>query len=601
MDPGSRSFFAKLIDEIDGFPLLLLLTTRPTENAHLADAVLNLPPLGQRDCMTLLHSLADARKLDNAALETLVERSAGNPFFLEELALASLSGRDAATDLPGSVQAVIETRIAGLTPELRTLLYAIAIIGPPAPVRLVSALLGLDTCTVERSLNQLTTTGFLTVEDDGAAFRHMLLHDTAYAMIAPDDRARLHGEVARLLEAGTTPPLPETLAWHWQEAGETDRAIGYWTKASNAALYRAAGRAAVVFANKGLDLIQPSRSNSARQEQGLQLSLATALMTRLGYGAKEVGQAYYRAYELSDETGSMKARLRALLGLWVHTWVAGRLSESLSHGKALLALAERIDDPALRLQGHGGIGSVLFHRGDLDAARPHLEAGVALVAEAPPDTITVQNSAVTCVAYCAWVAALQGRVDAMQEHVAHCAALSERIANPFSVAIYQSLCSDVLMCAGDVDGCAGLAEKAIVVSKTHRYPFWLGTGLVLHGWALAQKGETARAMALVEEGMSVFASTGARVQRANWYGVKAEVLLFAGHLNDSAQAVAQAIECAQSTGDSWYLPRVHAVASRLQTRLGDVRAAEFHKTELRRMAKTRRLAASFLELHDDLP
>ncbi|OWU70337.1 hypothetical protein ATO1_24115 [Phaeobacter sp. 22II1-1F12B] len=598
MDPSSRSYFEKLIEAIDGAPLLLLLTTRPTEQAPVADAVLNLPPLGQRDCMTLLGSLAEARQLDDEAMKMLVERSAGNPFFLEELAFASMSGRDTATDVPGSVQAVIETRIAGLASDVRPLLYAIAVIGPPAPTHLISALLNLNPSAVEISLNQLTSAGFLTVDEDGATFRHMLLHETAYAMISPDDRARLHGEVALLLEADQKTPLPETLAWHWQEAGEKDRAIDYWTKASNAALYRAAGRAAIVFAKKGLDLIEPTRPDSAKQEQNLQLSLAAALMTRLGYGADEVGQAYYRAHDLSAETGSMKARLRSLLGLWVHTWVAGRLPESLSHGRALLKLAEKVDDPALRLQGHGGIGSVLFHSGDLDAARQHLEAGVALVGASPPDTVTVQNAEVTCVAYCAWVAALQGRRKAMREHVAHCAALSERIANPFSVAIYQSLCSDVLMCAGDVDACAGLAEKAIAISKAQRYPFWLGTGLVLYGWALSQGGQVSRALELVEEGMAVFASTGARVQRANWFGVHAEVLLFADRLPHCAEAVANALDCAEATGDSWYLPRVHAVASRLQERLGDTRAAEFHATELQRTAQERRLTSSFLKLTD---
>ncbi len=594
MDPGSRACFAKLIDAIDGLGVLLLLTSRPTEHAPLADAVLHLPPLGQRDCMTLLSSLATTRQLTDATKETLVERSAGNPFFLEELAFAALPGRDPATDLPGSIQAVIETRIGGLASDLRSVLYGVAVIGPPAPIPLISALLNLDASAVETSLKELTGLGFLTVEDDSAGFRHMLLHDTTYAMISPDDRARLHGRVAGLLEAGTTPPLPETLAWHWQEAGETDKAIGYWTQASNAALYRAAGHAAVVFARQGLDLIEPSRSDGAKQEQGLQLSLATALMTQLGYGAEEVGQAYSRAYDLSDETGSMKTRLRALLGLWVHTWVAGRLSDSLSHGHRLLALAEQVDDPALRLQGHGAIGSVLLHTGDLDAARPHLEAGIDLIEAAPPVTVTVQNAAVTCVAYCAWVASLQGRTDAMQEHVAHCAALSERIANPFSVAIYQSLCSDVLMCAGDVDGCAALAERAIAISKAHRYPFWLGTGLVLQGWALAQDRQTTRALERVEEGLSVFASTGARVQRANWFGIRAEVMLIADRLQEGAMAVSDALHCANSTGDSWYLPRVHAVASRLQTRLGDETAADFHAAALQRMTKARRLASAFV-------
>lgn len=99
--------------------------------------------------------------------------------------------------------------------------------------------------------------------------------------------------------------------------------------------------------------------------------------------------------------------------------------------------------------------------------------------------------------------------------------------------------------------------------------------------------------------MSVFASTGARVQRANWFGVHAEVLLTAGRLPDCEKAVANALDCAKVTGDSWYLPRVHAVANRLQARVGNARVAEIHAAALQRMSRDRRLAAEFLTLKDD--
>jgi hypothetical protein len=150
----------------------------------------------------------------------LVERAAGNPFFLEELALANRSGEDPAQNLPETVQAVMEARVARLEPRLRELLYAIAIIGPRTPVDLVARLLSADPQAVAADSEHLINSGFLTEGEDGLAFRHMLLHDTAYAMISPRDRAGLHGKLAHLLETEGESTLPETLALHWQEAGE---------------------------------------------------------------------------------------------------------------------------------------------------------------------------------------------------------------------------------------------------------------------------------------------------------------------------------------------------------------------------------------------
>lgn len=596
IDPASRAHLSRLIRDADGLRLLLIITSRPTDDVPLAERVLHLSPLGRGDCLALLASLTDTIGARGIAAETLVERAAGNPFFLEELALASRSGADPAQDLPETVQAVMESRVAGQEPSCRGLLYAIAIIGPPAATDLIVRLLGKDRGAVRSDIDYLVRSGFLIEGDAGVMFRHMLLHDTAYAMISQQDKAHLHAEVARLFEAAPEATLPETLAWHWQEAGETDRAIGYWTKASNGALHRFSGQAAITFARHGLALVDPNCPESAQQEMRLQLSLATALMAQSGYSATEVGRAYHRAHELSTQTNSVKARLRALLGLWVHTWVAGRLHESLSHARALLELAEHADDAVARLQGHGSIGAVLMHTGDLNGARAYLEAGMDLIGEAAPDTITVQNAVVNCAAYAAWVAALQGSEQAMRSHMARCEAAAQAIDNPFSQAIHLSLCAAVFMSIGEVEACQDLAERAVTLSRAQRYPFWLGTSLVLRGWALGRRGDPEGGLDAIEEGISVFDTTAAGVQRANWFGIKAEILLAADRPTAGLEAVSVALTSARTTGDNWFVPRIHAVAAELHKRCGDSAAAAENAVKAVGLVETNGMIPAFLNI-----
>jgi DNA-binding winged helix-turn-helix (wHTH) protein/tetratricopeptide (TPR) repeat protein len=589
IDPDSRAHLSDLIRDCDRLSLLVIVTTRPTGDTPLAERILTLSPLGRGDCLALLSTFPETARLTDPAADALVRRAGGNPFFLEELALASPAGETPGQDLPDTVQAVMEARVATLKPAHRAVLYAIAVIGPPASQALVAGLLGLDPVTLRAHIAHLVAAGFLTEGDTGVAFRHMLLHDTAYAMIAPPDRARLHGEVVRLLEIGADPtrpePLPETLALHAQEAGDTGRALDYWIRASNAAIYRAAGQAAIAFARQGLALVDPERPESALQEMRLQLSLAPALMAQSGYGAQDVGRAYQRAHLLSERTGSEKARLRALLGLWVHTWVAGRLGESLVHSRALLEIAERTQDNALRLQGHGGIGAVLMHMSDLDGARRHLDAGLALIGTAPPDTITLQNAAVTCAAYAAWVAALRGDTRTMHANIARSEDLGTALSNPFASAIHLSLCANVHMSVGEPDPCRSLAARAVELSRAQRYPFWLGTGLVLQGWAEGRTGDPLRGLDLIDEGIAVFNATGAGIQTANWLGIRAETCLASGRYDAGIESVSAALRNAEHYGDSWFVPRLHAIAAALCASAGRHGEAAGHADRARCLAR----------------
>ncbi|WP_375175031.1 AAA family ATPase [Pseudooceanicola sp.] len=595
IDPASRTHLERLIAEIDTLPLLIIITTRPTEDPPFADRVLHLSALGRSDCRALLSSLTDQTDIGETATDALVERSAGNPFFLEELAFASLSGSAAAQDLPDTVQTVIEARVAALDPRYRSLLYAIAVIGPPARTALVAQLLRRERVE-DTDIAHLVRTGFLAETEGGVMFRHMLLHDTAYAMIATQDRARLHGEVAALLESSDDATLPETLAWHWQEAGERERAIGYWAKASTAALFRFEAQAAITFAERGLALVHPDAAGDAANELRLQLSLASALMSQSGYGAGKVGQAYARAHALSLQTGSVKARMRALLGLWVYTWVAGQLSESVAHGSAILDIAAQADDRPLRLQGHGSIGAVLVHTGDLDQARDHLDAGMAVIAETAPETLTAQNSAVTCAAYAAWVAGLQGRKEQMKMNIALCQDLSRAQENPFAETICQALCANAWMVVGDVGACADMAGRAVGLSREQNYPFWLGTGLVLQGWTLGQRGEVLPALDTIDEGIAIFEETGAGVQRANWYGLKAETLLAADRPEEGLIAVSTALTHAETYGDTWFSPRLHATAASLHARLRDADTAAKHQAAADRLCHTRGMDPGLLRV-----
>src|SRR5262249_9251245 len=134
-------------------------------------------------------------RVDADRLARIVERAAGNAFYLEELIRASAQGVDA--ELPGSVLAMVQARLETLTSGARRLLRAASVFGETFRMPGVVALMGSDEDAaqifdfvgelVEREL-VVPRADAKSTEDREYRFRHALVRDAAYAMLTDDDR-----------------------------------------------------------------------------------------------------------------------------------------------------------------------------------------------------------------------------------------------------------------------------------------------------------------------------------------------------------------------------------------------------------------------------
>ena len=578
IDATSRDCLDAVVQNATDKPLLVVATTRPIDDLPLAEAVVQLPPLAHTLGLQLLHDNIGATEMDDQMADVLVRRAGGNPFFIEELALAAQSGGDPTQELPETVQAVISTRIGALDQEARKFLYAIAVIGPPARVDLVTHLMGQDTDYVSAMAARLRLMGFILVEPEHYSFRHMLINDTAYAMLTPAERQNMHGVIATYLERDSLDwtPRPETLAWHLQSAGRADKASEYWLKACRSAMQRLAHREAIVFAQNGLKLMAGADIDAAKRELSLQLYLASALGAINGYGADIVGEAYNKARTINKAVANPRANVRILVGLWIHAWVGGRLSQALTYAQDLLDLAKDGPDPSIQLQAHASMGQVLMHTGRLKEAIEHLYKGLDAIADNPPASPPAQIASVACSAFACWTHCMMGNAAETKRILALSKELAHIHENPLAQAVHYGLCGEPFMVAGQIEDCLEYADRAVAVSRAHDFAFWLGTGLCLRGWALGQTGHLDAAFDALDEGIAVFEGTGAGVQLSNWYGIKAETLLTAGRLREGLVAVDHALRCAADTGDVFYTPRTHAVAARLWSELNDKDKATHH-------------------------
>jgi len=184
---------------------------------------LRLEPLPPEDAKTLALAAAGGRRLTEEELAALMERGAGNPLFLQELASVG-EQTDEAEELPESVEALVATRIDQLTPGDRTLLRWASVLGVSFSGALIVGVLEDDPQVGAASEAWDRLGEFVERDPDvpGAfRFRHALIRDAAYEGLSYRRRRELHGRVAEVIERsqGDRPEeAAELLSLHFHRA-----------------------------------------------------------------------------------------------------------------------------------------------------------------------------------------------------------------------------------------------------------------------------------------------------------------------------------------------------------------------------------------------
>ena len=206
--------------------------------------ILRLRALSREDAARLAGELARhprqgavaARPLD---VGRLVDRSGGNPLYLEELVDAAGS-----EELPDSLRGLLMVRLESLSDEPRRLVELVALADPPVRYEELAAASGWTDERLDAALGEAREGGVLSVTSTGrVALRHPLLGDAARSALALGRRAALHRSWATALPQGGTAAGPQAalaVAYHWAQAGAPDPALqAAWAGAQAAAALQA--------------------------------------------------------------------------------------------------------------------------------------------------------------------------------------------------------------------------------------------------------------------------------------------------------------------------------------------------------------------------
>jgi class 3 adenylate cyclase/tetratricopeptide (TPR) repeat protein len=569
IDAETQALLDSLVESLPGARLLLLVTYRREyqhgwgQKSSYTELRLDpLPPVGADE---LLHALLGDHPSLAPLTRLLIERAAGNPFFLEEGVRALVEARvlgggrgqyslakDAATlQIPATVQAVLAARIDRLPPEERHLLQTAAVIGVDVPFALLRDIAGQPDEAVSAGLARLQATEFLyeanLFPELEYAFTHALTHEVAYGSLPQARRRAIHARIVGAIEALHQDRLGEhieRLAHHAVRGELREKAVDYLRQAGGKAAARSALPDARAWFEQALGVVETLPRSPSTLERGFDIRLdLRPVLSQLGevrWMLERLREAEALAETLDDDR--RRGRVYAFMTN-VHS-LLGELDEALVIGTRALEIAGRLGDLRLRILTTGYLEQAHFFRGDyervvelatsnlaaLPAALVHDDFGVSM-----PMSVSDRCWLVSSLAEL-------GRFAEATQYAAEALRLAEPTRHAFTVSETHSAVGEFHLLKGDWAKARSLIEHGIFVLSV---PGAVATS----AWVLAQVGEASEALTRLREGEKLIERHAVRDivgHRRDAYRSLARAGLLLGRLDEARSLGDRAVESSRS-------------------------------------------------------
>lgn len=600
VDAATQEILDHLVEGLAAAPILLLVNYRPEYRHGWAGRAgyrqIRLDPLPRESAEALLDELlGPARELSDLR-RLLIDRTDGNPLFLEESVHALVEtgalvgGRGAyrlgpghgAIRVPASVFAILSARIDRLPPEEKSLLQTAAVVGKDVPLPLLRAVAGLPDNELWLGLSHLQAAEFLyevsLFPEPEYTFRHALTHEVAYQSLLQDRQRALHAallEACERLYAGGPGEHVERLAHHALRGGLWERAVRYLREAAGRTAARSAYREAVAFleqAQEALGQLGETRE-SLSEALDVQLALGVALTSLHGAAAPEVERCYARAQELCARLGERARLFPTLWGRWYVHYSRGDLRPARELGDRLLATGRESGDPALLLEGHHALWATLMGAGEAAASRAHAEAGLRLY---EPDRHRAtaflyggHDPGVCARNVLGWVLWDLGDPDLALRRAGEAERLARDLAHPLSTGVALFFSAHLWYWHGDRAAASERLEALASLAGSHGFATWAHAGSVLAARLLVEEGRAGEAVARLRD--SLAGAPGWRRVVALCF--LAEACRAAGQVEGALEALDEALRLAEAGGVGFRLPEVHRLRGEVLLDQGQVSAA----------------------------
>ncbi len=612
-----------LMNHISSMRMLVLLLCRSDATHPLktrADTThLALGTLTNEQTERMILQLTGGKQLPQEVMQQLVAKTDGLPLFVEEMTQMVLNSGDIregdksyelTTDVPSlaipdTLQDSLMARLDRLARGQETVKWAAAI-GRAFSYDLIRAVVAVDESTLQQDLLELTQAALLhpygLPTGSHYRFKHALIQDTAYQSIPRPTRREHHQRIAHVLEQAfpeTATTQPERLAYHYTEAGLSQKSVMYWQQAGQQALDRNAFSDAVSHAQQGLLALSelPEDDERRQHELDFQILLCKASDQSSKFGHLERNRAYRRAYELCEAIGHVTQRFDVLGGLGHWYLQRAELASALEIGEQLLLLARGENDAILLRKAHRDVATVQFFLGVQTDAMKHIQQALPANLEQMPVRLTVQHNHIAETAlfrYQAWAKHLVGYPEQAFRLIEHALYLSQQNQLSFGLDLLFKL--TLHQWRREPEAIDMHIDTVIDLAQRNKFAIMEARGRILKGWSLANQGEQVVGIELIRRGIADYQATGNQVFLPYFMSLLVDIYGRAEEIDTGLRILSETLALVEKTGERCWESELYRLRGELLLRQTSTNVAEAEEALQQALRVARQQRVRMLEL-----
>jgi class 3 adenylate cyclase/tetratricopeptide (TPR) repeat protein len=562
---------ATLVERLCRERFVLVATARPTVTERWVaptgrhnTVLVNLDPLDSGAAGDLLDALVDA-DVPSPVRALLLDRSGGNPFFLEELValigdvdLAEsdlLGGSATLGELPDTLRGLVAARIDSLAPAERGSLEDASVWGRTGPVKALATMAEVmrGITDIEPVLDGLVANEIIEVDGEHWSFRSDLIREVAYSTLTKADRARRHHGIAAYLsstvESGQEAPerLVDMVAFHFgaaadlvAEVGEvshvppdvTDQALDWLEEAARRAEVAQALPVAERLYSQALRLL--GLEPTARRAH---LLLGRAAVCAQRRAMEEARADVEAAHELAVGLGDEAVLARSLL-------VRGEVERDDGDLGAAVATLEKavehfhsVGDERGAANAMREIGMSRIFLGENDQAEVAIRAALA-----GSKAIGDRRGAAWALQHLAWISFIEGRADEAEDRLTRSAETFAELGDVGGLGWALGLLAYVCFIQGDLARAEELGAQVLVEARERGDRWGEGMMLLLSSGVRCWTGRTSEALDFARQAHALFHAIGDRFGQAQALTSLGRVLVSVGRVDEGLTMLRDGLE-----------------------------------------------------------
>jgi class 3 adenylate cyclase/tetratricopeptide (TPR) repeat protein len=593
IDAETQALLDGLVESLPTARLLLLVNYRP-EYTHAWSSKtyyrqLSIDPLPAASAEELLVALLGNDSGLQPLKRLLIERTDGNPFFLEESVRTLVEAKDLSGErgayhletashspqIPATVQAILAARIDRLPAEDKQLLHAASAIGKEVPFTLLQAIAELPEESLRRGLAHLQAAEFLyeaqLFPDLQYTFKHALTHDVAYGSLLRSRRRSLHTRIMAAIEHLHPDRLRDyvdQLAHHAFRGEAWGKAVTYHRQAGAKAFARSANREAVGHFEQALTALTHIPETREKLEQAIDINfdLRNAL-----YPLAELGRIERCLRDAQALAGRLEDQRR--LG-WVsaymcsHHWATGGHAVDVrTFARAVDAIAATLGDAPLQIVAQYYHVAACHIAGDyretehsgrrlmqsLEGDSAHERFGVAIF------------PAVLCRVWLAFALGERGVFDEGDAHGHEATRVAEALDSPYSLCWAFLGLAQLQSLKGELNQAARLLERAVTQCRDWNFTLMSPMVMAPLGHVYAWSGRLEEGVSWLRQAVTAYEAAGVGWRHSISVAQLGEAYLLADRAEDARACADRAVTLARERGErgyeAWALRLLAEVAS----------------------------------------